>query len=101
MAVSYAADSLRSDAAGAERLLQMLRAHWHIENRVHWVRDATFDKARSQIRTGAASQVMASLLNLTTALVRWAGHNNISAALRRNAAHLSEALLLLGISYSP
>ena len=38
MAVSYAVTSLSPTAAGADRLLQILREHWHIENRVHWVR---------------------------------------------------------------
>ena len=72
-----------------------------IENRVHWVRDVTFDEDRSQIRTASAPQVMAALRNLTTTLVRWAGHSNVAAALRRHAAHLSEALALLGIACNP
>ena len=28
--------------------------HWGIDNQLHWVRDVTYDKDRSQIRTGAA-----------------------------------------------
>ena len=54
MAISYAVTSLPPTAAGAERLLQVLRERWHIENRVHWVRDVTFDEDRSQIRTASA-----------------------------------------------
>ena len=99
VAVSYAVTSLPPTAAGAKRLLQILREHWHIENRLHWVRDVTFDEDRSQVRTGAAPQVMASLRNLTTTLVRRAGHSNVAAALRRHATHLSETLILLGIPY--
>ena len=99
--VSYAVTSLSPTVAGADRLLRILREHWHIENRVHWVRDVTFDEDRSQIRTASAPQVMAALRNLTTTLVRWAGHSNVAAALRRHAAHLSEALALLGIACYP
>ena len=99
--VSYAVTSLSPRVAGAERLSRILREHWHIENRVHWVRDVTFDEDRSQVRTGSAPQVMAALRNLTTTLVRWAGHSNVAAALRRHAAHLSEAFALLGIPYTP
>ena len=99
VAVSYAVTSLPPTAAGAKRLLQILREHWHIENRLHWVRDVAFDEDRSQVRTGAAPQVMAPLRNLTTTLVRRAGHTNVAAALRRHAAHLSETLILLDISY--
>ena len=99
--VSYAVTSLPPTVAGADRLLRILREHWHIENRVHWVRDVTFDEDRCQIRTASAPQVMAALRNLTTTLVRWAGHSNVAAALRRHAAHLSEALALLGIACNP
>ena len=99
--VSYAVTSLSPTVAGADRLLRILREHWHIENRVHWVRDVTFDEDRSQIRTASALQVMAALRNLTTTLVRWAGHSKGAAALRRHAAHLSEALALLGIACNP
>ncbi len=98
--VSYGVTSLSPTVAGADRLLRILREHWHIENRVHWVRDVTLDEDRSQVRTGGAPQVMAALRNLTTTLVRWAGHSNVAAALRRHAVHLSEAFALLGIPYS-
>ena len=101
VAVSYAVTSLSPTVAGADRLLQILREHWHIENRVHWVRDVTFDEDRSQVRTSSAPQVMAALRNLTTTLVQWAGHTNVAAALRRHAVHLSEAFALLGIPYTP
>jgi hypothetical protein len=101
VAVSYAVTSLPPTAAGAERLLQILLGRWHIENRVHWVQDVTFDEDRSQIRTASAPRLMAALRNLTTTLVRWEGHSNIAAALRRHAAHLSEALALLGIACNP
>ena len=77
--------------ADARRLLSLSRGHWGIENRLHWVRDVTFDEDRSQVRTGAAPQVLAGLRNLVISLVRRAGHSNVAAALRRHNAHLSEA----------
>ena len=80
----------KAAAAGSQEALD-------IENRVHWVRDVTFDEDRSQVRTGNAPQVMAAFRNLTSTLVRWAGHTNIAAALRRHAAHVSEAFALIGI----
>ena len=98
--VSYWITSLPATAAGADRLLHCSREHWGIENRLHWVRDVTFDEDRSQIRTGAAPQVMSALFNLVIAAVRRAGHCNVAAALRRHAARLSEALALLGITYT-
>ena len=53
MAVSYAISSLPATDADARRLLSLSRG-WGIENRLHWVRDVTFDEDRSQVRTGAA-----------------------------------------------
>ena len=60
-------------------------SNWKACNRFV-IRDVTFDEDRSQVRTAAAPQVMAALRNLTTTLVRWAGHTNVAAALRRHAA---------------
>ena len=68
-------------------------------NRLHWVRDVTFDEDRSQVRTGAAPQVLAGLRNLVISLVRRAGHSNVAAALRRHNAHLSEAFDMMGFTY--
>jgi hypothetical protein len=58
-----------------------IRGHWQIENGLHWVRDLTFAEDLSQIHTGAAPQVMASLRNLAISLHRLAGVTNIA---RRN-----------------
>ena len=97
--VSYAISSLPATDADARRLLSLSRGHWGIENRLHWVRDVTFDEDRSQVRTGAAPQVLAGLRNLVISLVRRAGHSNVAAALRRHNAHLSEAFDMMGFTY--
>jgi hypothetical protein len=60
----YGVTSLPPAQASPARLLALVRAHWTIENRLHWVRDVTFDEDRSQIRRGAGPQVMATLRNL-------------------------------------
>ena len=44
VAVSYAISSLPATDADARRLLSLSRGHWGIENRLHWVRDVTFDE---------------------------------------------------------
>ena len=96
--VAYAVTSLSPDRASPKRLLTLWRGHWGIENRLHWVRDVTFDEDRCQVRMGAAPQVMAALRNLTIGLLRLAAHPNIAAALRRHAVHPADALALLGIT---
>lgn len=94
--LAYAVTSLPPAEANPQRLLALWRGHWGIENRVHWVRDVTFDEDRSQVRTGSAPQIMAALRNLTISVIRLAGETNIAAALRRHAVHPSRPLALIG-----
>ena len=81
------------------RLLDLVRGHWAIENRSHWVRDVTFDEDRSQVRSGNIPQIMAALRNTAIGLLRWSGHTNIAAACRRMAAQPARALALIGIEF--
>ena len=67
------------------QLAAFIRGHWCVENRLHWVRDVTFDEDRSQVRTGNGPRVMASLRNLAISLLRLAGASNIAQALRHHS----------------
>ena len=44
--IAYGITSLSPYEAGPAELLQLWREHWHIENKLHWVRDVTFDEDR-------------------------------------------------------
>lgn len=94
----YGVTSLPPAQAAPARLLALVRAHWTIENRLHWVRDVTFDEDRSQIRRGAGPQVMATVRNLAISLLRLAGAPLIAPALR-HAGWAGQALIfrLLGV----
>ena len=94
----YGVTSLGAERAGADAILRIVRGHWHIENRSHWVRDVTFAAARSQVRVGSIPEVMAALRNLTIGLWRWSGATNLAAAGRYYAAHPDQALALLGVA---
>jgi hypothetical protein len=89
--------SLRPEQADAPRLLQLNRDHWAIENRLHYVRDRTFDEDRSQVRKRSAPHLMASLRNLAIGLLRLAGSANIAAATRFCMRHTERAMELLGV----
>ena len=78
----YGITSLESQRANPERLLDASRGHWCIENRLHYVRDVTFDEDRSRVRRGAGAQVMASIRNLALSVLRIAGARYIPTALR-------------------
>ena len=95
--VVYGVTSLSPERGTPERLLELVRGHWQMENQSHWVRDVTFDEDRSQVRCGNIPQVMAALRNTTIGLLRGAGYSNIAAACRRFAAQPDLALTLIGI----
>ena len=81
----YAITSLTGVDADPALLARWVRGHWGIENRLHWVRDVTFDEDRCTVRTGHGPQVMAALRNLAISTLRLGGATNIAAALRHHA----------------
>ena len=98
----YGVTSLAPAQAAPARLLALVRAHWTIENRLHGVRDVTFDEDRSQVRRGAGPQVMATVRNLAISLLRLAGAPFIAPALRQAGWSGPPTIFrLLGIDLQP
>lgn len=97
----YGVTSLSPAQAGAGRIGELVRGHWQIENRLHWVRDVTFDEDRSQVRTGTGPRALASLRNFAISRLRLAGCANIARAVRQQARDWRLPLTLLGISRTP
>lgn len=95
VAVRYYVTSLAPEQADAKVLLALTRGHWGIENRLHYVRDVTFDEDRSQMRCGAVAQTFAACRNLAIGLLRSAGAASIAAAIRTYAARPVDAALLV------
>jgi len=94
----YAITDLHVHQAKPAQLAAWIRGHWSIENKIHWVRDVTYDEDRSQIRTGTGQQVMAALRNAAIGALRLAGVTNIAAANRHHARDSTRPLALLGIT---
>lgn len=93
----YAITDLAPHQARPNELAGWIRGHWQIENGLHWVRDVTFGEDLSQVRTGAAPQVMATLRNLAISLHRLTGATNIAKALRHHARDALRPLQLCKI----
>ena len=81
--------------ANAVTLAAWVRGHWHIENKLHWVRDVTYQEDKSLVRTGNAPRVMATLRSLAISILRLDGHANIAAANRHHARDPERTLKLL------
>jgi hypothetical protein len=96
---AYGVTSLGKKQATAQRLLQLNRGHWEIENRVHYVRDVTYDEDRCRIRTENGPRVMASIRNLVISIIRMMGFRYITDAIWRFAycANRKEVLAFWGI----
>jgi predicted transposase YbfD/YdcC len=61
---------LLSDALSPERMLQVARTHWTIENQLHWVLDVTFDEDACRSRKDNAPQNLALLRKLALNTLR-------------------------------
>lgn len=72
---------LTSWRADASTLQARIRAHWAIENPLHWVKDVVLGEDHSSICTPAAAAVMALVRNLAITLFRRAGHASITRAI--------------------
>lgn len=66
-ATRYYISSLR---AGPETLQNMIRLHWSIENKLHWVLDVAFSEDASRKRKGNAAQNFSLLSKIALNLLR-------------------------------
>lgn len=96
---AYAVTSLAPAHATPAQLLTLWREHWHIENKVHYVRDVTYGEDAATVRTGSAPHALAALRNLALTLLRRDGATNIAAACRRYAAQPALALRAVGLAW--
>jgi len=74
--------SLTLTQATYAQFAAIIRGHWGIEDRLHWVRDTDFDEDHSQVRTASGPRIMASLRNLAINILRMAGAAGLRPAPR-------------------
>jgi predicted transposase YbfD/YdcC len=63
----YYISSLLPDA---EKMLNIVRSHWGIENKLHYALDVSFDEDHSRVRTGYAAENFSTARRLALNLVR-------------------------------
>lgn len=95
--VVYGICSLAPERANAQRLLELTRGHWGIENKLHYVRDVTLGEDGCRVRKGSAPQVLAAVRPAVIHLLAGVEAPSHAAALRRLNHHPEEALALLDL----
>jgi predicted transposase YbfD/YdcC len=98
--VVYIITTLSRQQASPQRLLELIRGHWSIENGSHYVRDVTFLEDRSRLRTGHAPQILAALRNLVITLIHRHGSSQIASTRRSLSSHPRRAFAWLLVPHA-
>jgi predicted transposase YbfD/YdcC len=77
---------LSSALLDARIFAHAVRAHWGIENRLHWVMDVVFHDDLARLRTGHGPQNMATVRHMAINLVRSASDRHSLKVRRKKAA---------------
>lgn len=90
---------LSSLPLGAQRFGHAVRAHWGVENNLHWSLDVTFREDYSRARTKNAAQNMATLRRISLNLIKKDRSRKASLRAKRYIAAIDQDFLtnLLGI----
>jgi predicted transposase YbfD/YdcC len=79
---------ISSLTADARQLGEWIRAHWHIENRLHWSKDVVLKEDTAPLCSGNAPENMAILRTIAVNLLRLNGFASITQGIRAVAHDL-------------
>jgi predicted transposase YbfD/YdcC len=85
--------------ANAKLILEAARAHWQIENQLHWTLDVVFREDDSRIRSGHAAQNFALLRRFALSVIRRDTSLQASIQVKRKKAAWSTDYLLSLIQF--
>lgn len=93
--VRYGLTSLSRQKASPQRLLEIVRSEWGIENGLHYRRDVTFQEDGTRMTRKQMGRTMAAIHNLVIGLLAQAGYRNFAQARRYFDAHPMQALAII------
>lgn len=93
--LSYGITSLDKRCACPQKLLEIVRTHWQIENGLHYRRDETLREDWCHLSGGHNQRMMATINSLVLGLMLRMGVRNVPKQRRLYAAHWDRALKLL------
>jgi predicted transposase YbfD/YdcC len=93
--VQYGLTSLPAQDATPERLLEIVRSQWGIENGLHYRRDVTYEEDKTRMTKKPMGRVMAIINNLVISLLNSQGFDNHAHARRVFDASTDKGLALI------
>lgn len=83
----------RTDEAAS--LGAAIRAHWHVENRLHWCKDVLMNEDTGGVRSKAGASVLSLLRGVAMSVVRHNGEWSMTAARSRLSNRVPAMLAML------
>lgn len=93
--VRYGITSIPREPGTPERLLELRRGHWRIENRGHRAKDVNLGEDASLIHADHGPDIVAVLRSIALNVLRDAGCAQIATSIRYFARHADEAIALV------
>jgi predicted transposase YbfD/YdcC len=94
--IQYGITSLNARRANPEKLLEIVRSEWGIENGLHYRRDVTFHEDHTRMSRKPMARAMTCINNLVIALLSRHGYSNHAQARRIFDAKPLTAFALIG-----
>jgi predicted transposase YbfD/YdcC len=85
--IAYGITSRKKEVADAQKILEINRGHWTIENSCHYILDWSFDEDRSRIRTGYGPENMTRLRKFAIGLIK--SKNSVNRTVAQKMRRLS------------
>jgi predicted transposase YbfD/YdcC len=81
--IAYGITSRTTQQANPQRVLNVNRGHWSIENSCHYILDWNFDEDRGRIRTGYGPENISRLRRFAIGIIKAKGMRNVSQKMRQ------------------
>jgi predicted transposase YbfD/YdcC len=80
--IAYGITSRTAEQADPERVLNVNRGHWTIENSCHYILDWNYDEDRSRIRTGYGPENITRLRRFAIGVIKSKGVRSVAQKMR-------------------
>jgi len=86
--IAYGLTSRTPAQASPQRVLQVNRGHWIIENGCHYILDCNYDEDRSRIRTGYGPENITRLRRFAIGVIKSRGARSVAQKMRQLTRHV-------------